>query len=233
MDEKKAANKPFMEPENALDTYLSTLLENISIAAVPELIDEEQYVPPQVAPEVTVLVQDELTETKETLPVETIETAVTHSLAVMPQYAQEEFSALFFKVGHLILAVPLIDLGRTLKFDAKLTSIPQQPIWFMGLKLDQDKKIGVLNMAYLIHGRNKAEKRSYAETPFKNIILTEDTNWGLACDEIISIKKITPDQVRWRTDRKKRAWLVGTIVEDLVVIVDINELVPKRAKKST
>lgn len=232
MAEGKATNKPFMEPENALDTYLSTLLANISIESVPEVIIEESVVSSKLVSDVAVSVQEVVAEKKEILSSEKegVDTPVTHPLAIMPQYAQEEFSALFFKVGHLILAVPLIDLGRTLKFDAKLTSIPQQPIWFMGLKLDQNKKIGVLNMAYLIHGRNKAEKRSYAEKPFKNIILTEDTNWGLACDEIISIKKITPDQVRWRTDRKKRSWLVGTIVEDLVVIVDINELVPKRTK---
>jgi purine-binding chemotaxis protein CheW len=231
MGERKAVNKPFIEPEKALDTYLSTLLENISIEAVPKVTVEEQVIFSELDSKTIVSEQEQLTEIVASSSIEA-EIPITHPLVVMPQYAQEEFSALFFKVGHLILAVPLIDLGRTLKIDAKLTSIPQQPIWFMGLKLDQDKKIGVLNMAYLIHGRSKAEKRSYADNPFKNIILTEDTNWGLACDEIISIKKISPDQVRWRTDRKQRAWLVGTIVDDLVVIIDINELVPKRSKNN-
>lgn len=231
MSEGKSVNKPFMEPEKALDSYLSTLLTNISIETLAETNTEEQEVLVKES-SVNIDAPIELVETKEILPSETEESLALSSLAIMPRYAQEEFSALFFKVGHLILAVPLIDLGRTVRFDSKLTSIPQQPIWFMGLKLDQNKNIGVLNMAYLIHGRSKAEKRSYAEQPFKNIILTEDTNWGLACDEILSIKKITPNQVRWRTDRKKRAWLVGTIVEELVVLVDINELVPKRAEKN-
>ncbi|MDC9728197.1 MAG: chemotaxis protein CheW [Methyloprofundus sp.] len=226
MSEKELINKPFLEPEKALDSYLSTLLTNISLETLVEInteAQEERLTLPSVEQTDAPIALEE----KEVPP---REVAVTSPLAVMPKYAQEEFSALFFKVGHLILAVPLIDLGRTVKFDTKLTKIPQQPIWFMGLKLDQDKKIGVLNMAYLIHGRSKAEQRSYVEQPFKNIILTEDTNWGLACDEILSIKKITPNQVRWRTDRQRRAWLVGTIVEELVVLVDINALVPKHAK---
>ncbi len=231
MSKGQSVNKPFMEPEKALDAYLSTLLTNISIETLAKINTKEQEVLVKES-SINVDAPTEQVEAKEILPAETEESLALSSLAIMPRYAKEEFSALFFKVGHLILAVPLIDLGRTVRFDSKLTSIPQQPIWFMGLKLDQNKKIGVLNMAYLIHGRSKAEKRSYAEQPFKNIILTEDTNWGFACDEILSIKKITPNQVRWRTDRKKRAWLVGTIIEELVVLVDINELVPKRTEKN-
>jgi hypothetical protein len=44
MGERKAVNKPFIEPEKALDTYLSTLLENISIEAVPKVTVEEQVI---------------------------------------------------------------------------------------------------------------------------------------------------------------------------------------------
>jgi len=223
-DVGKVTNKPFMEPETALGAYLSTLLSNLPITSeeiLPEDGSTELIADDVEAVAVPANKVEELNAVKPNV-------ANDKHLAVMPKYAQDEFSALFFKVGHLILAVPLVDLGRTLRFDSKMTSIPQQPIWFMGLKLDQEKKIGILNMAYLVHGKSKADKRSYSEEPFKNIILTEDTNWGLACDEILSVKKINPDEVRWRTDRKKKSWLVGTIVEELVVIVDINELVPKR-----
>jgi len=221
-EQEKQLHKVFMEPDSALDTYLSTLLSNISINTVAKTqLDAigQDNLEPQTIEKSDQQVADVFIRSESTQ---------AQSLALMPSYAQDEFSALFFKVGHLILAVPLIELGRTVKFDSKLTSIPQQPIWFMGLKLDQDKKIGILNLAYLIHGKSRAEKRCYSDNPFKNIILTEDTNWGLACDEIITIKKITPDKVRWRTERHRKPWLVGTIIEDLVVIVDVNELVPRR-----
>jgi len=221
-EQEKQLHKVFMEPDSALDSYLSTLLSNISFNTIAEtqLDTVEQDEPePQAIEQAEEKIADVFVSSENTQ---------VQSLALMPSYAQDEFPALFFKVGHLILAVPLIELGRTIKFDSKLTNIPQQPIWFMGLKLDQDKKIGILNLAYLIQGKSRAEKRCYSDNPFKNIILTEDTNWGLACDEIITIKKITPDKVRWRTDRQRKPWLVGTIIEDLVVIVDVNELVPRR-----
>jgi len=224
-EQEKQLHKVFMEPDSALDNYLSTLLSNISFNTPAEVsLDAVE----KIEPELQVIEQLEEQGADAFIKSESIK---IQSLAIMPSYAQDEFSALFFKVGHLILAVPLIELGRTLKFDSKLTSIPQQPIWFMGLKLDQDKKVGILNLAYLIHGKSRAEKRCYSDDPFKNIILTGDSNWGLACDEIITIKKITPDKVRWRTDRQRKPWLVGTIIDDLVVIVDVNELVPRRKVK--
>jgi len=218
-EQEKQVHKVFMEPDSALDTYLSTLLSGISLSTETQLAAEQDEFESQSIEQSEEQIADVFVKSEGTQ---------VQPLALMPSYAQDEFSALFFKVGHLILAVPLIELGRTIKFDSKLTCIPQQPIWFMGLKLDQGKKIGILNLAYLIHGKIKAEKRCYSDNPFKNIILTGDTNWGLACDDIITIKKITPDSVRWRTDRQRKPWLVGTIIEDLVVIVDVNELVPRR-----
>ena len=100
----------------------------------------------------------------------------------------------------------------------------------MGLKVEQDKKVGILNMSYLVHGKSRAGNRSYEVQPFKNVILTVDGNWGLACDEILSITKVQPDKVRWRTDRQKKPWLVGTVIDELVAIVDVNKLVPERKR---
>lgn len=164
--------------------------------------------------------------------IELVADVVTASkaLSIMPKYAQDEFSALFFKVGNLVLAAPLTDLSRAIRFDGKVTKIPQQPLWFMGLKAELEQKIGILNMAYLIQGKSRAGIRDYQQKPFTNVILTEDGQWGLACDELLTIAKLTSEQIRWRTDRKSKPWLVSTVIEQLVVVVDINELVPKRKR---
>jgi len=131
-----------------------------------------------------------------------------------------------------MLAAPLTDLSRTIRFDDNLTKIPQQPIWFMGLKEEQGVKLGILNMAYLVQGKTRASIRNYQEQPLENIILTEDGQWGFACDKVVSITKVSPDKVRWRTNREKKPWLVGTIIDELVVIVDLNQLIPRRKRKS-
>jgi len=232
---QEAKRKPFMEPDLALDSYLSTLLMTLP-SVEPEEEQSNKVIEAVIVEKPVILVPEEVSEIvpqkevkKVVLPQVATKAVVTEeeALAVMPKYTQEEFSALFFKVGNLVVAAPLIGLSRTLKFEGDLLKIPQQPVWFMGLKLDQDEKVGILNMAYLIQGKSMASKREYVNEPFKNIILTEDSQWGLACDEVLSVKRIMPDTVRWRTNRDKKPWLIGTIIEDLVVIVDINKLVPQ------
>lgn len=221
------AVKQLIEQELALDSYLATMLAELPST---EAIEEQER---QVKKVVSSAVKVQAATVKMQEPsIELVADVVTASkaLSIMPKYAQDEFSALFFKVGNLVLAAPLTDLSRAIRFDGKVTKIPQQPLWFMGLKAELEQKIGILNMAYLIQGKSRAGIRDYQQKPFTNVILTEDGQWGLACDELLTIAKLTSEQIRWRTDRKSKPWLVSTVIEQLVVVVDINELVPKRKR---
>ncbi|MCF7971540.1 MAG: chemotaxis protein CheW [Methylococcaceae bacterium] len=221
------ALKQIVEQEFALDSYLATMLAEIPST---ELIEEQEQQVKQAVPPVAEIQTLAVKEYDAELIVDMASSQPIKALSVMPKYAQGEFSALFFKVGNLVLAAPLTDLSRAIKFDGKVTKIPQQPLWFMGLKAELEQKIGILNMAYLIQGKSRAGARDYQQEPFTHLILTEDGKWGLACDELLSIAKLVPEKIRWRTDRQNKPWLVGTVIEQLVVIVDINELVPKRKR---
>jgi purine-binding chemotaxis protein CheW len=226
-----------MEQGLALDSYLTTMLAEIpptelieqqeqqeQLKVVPKL-KKQQATQPQPA------VKNQQKKVVEQVTLIPTATAVK-PLVIMPGYAQEEFSALFFKVGNLVLAAPLTDLARTMRFDGKVTKIPQQPIWFMGLLADKETQIGILNMAYLVQGKSRAAQRSYLHKPLQNVIVTLDGKWGLACDEVLNITKVQPDKVRWRTDKQKKPWLVGTVIDELVAIVDVNALVPQRKRKN-
>jgi purine-binding chemotaxis protein CheW len=217
-----------LQQQLALDAYLSTLLEEIPEAGSP---DDQ------------LIVKAKPIEKPVDLPVNTIEPlsqplqnelavfetpAKLHPLSVMPDWAQHEFQALFFKVEHLILATPLVDLSRTIKLERKPSKIPGQPAWFMGLLDEQDSRIGVLDTGQLIFGKSRGSSRDLENNPFKSILITRDKRWGLACDEILSIGRLKPDKVRWRTCRQKKPWLIGTIIEELTAIIDLQELVPHR-----
>ena len=152
-------------------------------------------------------------------------------LTVMPEWTQNEFQALFFKLDHLVLATPLTELSRTIKFNADITRIPEQPHWFMGLIEEQGDKISVLNTRQLVFGKTCVENRESPENQFNSVLITQDGSWGLVCDEILSISKLQPENVRWRTRRYKRPWLIGTVIDELTAIVDLNQLVPHRKQK--
>lgn len=158
------------------------------------------------------------------------ETQKIRPLSVMPDWSRNEFQALFFRVDHLILATPLTELSRTLMFTRKPTKLPNQPTWFLGLLPDQGKNVGILDTGQLIFGRLRGQ-RDLVMRPFPCLLITGDGNWGLACDEILSVGKLSPEKVRWRTLRQKRPWLIGTVTEELTAVIDIGELVPRRKSR--
>jgi len=230
-----------VQQQFALDIYLKTLLDEIPEASLSEAIDlqplnEAAALALDEPPRLTAVTAPPSSQAliRRAPPVEPVtiidaEPIVkAQALSVMPGWAQQEFQALFFKVEHMILATPLHDLSRTIKLDRKIGKIPGQPSWFMGLLDDQDSRIGVLDTGQLVFGKQRGSQRDLETQPFKQILITEDKRWGLACDEILSIGRLQPDKVRWRTQRRHRPWLIGTVIEELTAIIDLHMLVPHR-----
>lgn len=219
----------------ALDAYLSTLLDDIPEAL--EADERPKIVAKQLDKPVEPLIQrltvnQPLPQAQQNELVAFEKPTKFQPLSVMPEWAQHEFQALFFKVEHLILATPLTELSRTIKIDRKPGKIPGQPAWFMGLLDENDSRIGVLDTGQLLFGKLRGSQRDLEANPFKSILITQDKRWGLACDEILSIGKLKPDKVRWRTSRQKKPWLIGTVIEELTAIIDLQELVPHRKRKT-
>lgn len=227
------SQKQIIHQELALDAYLRTLLDEVpeadDVVAFTEVLPavETEIKAPVIEPVIrvespVVVIPQQIQLVQPEIP------AKLQALSVMPEWAQHEFQALFFKVDQLILATPLIDLARTIKMDRKPGKIPGQPSWFLGLLDDQDSRIGVLDTGQLIFGKSRGSMRNLEERPFQRILITQDKRWGLACDEILSIGKLQPDKVRWRTSRQKKPWLIGTVIEELTAIIDVKQLVPHR-----
>ncbi|PPD31548.1 MAG: chemotaxis protein CheW [Methylomonas sp.] len=224
-----------IQQELALDAYLSTLLDEIPEVILPEekpriQVKVFEKFPAPVEPKV--IITQPIPESRPIASVTVDRPVKMHPLSVMPDWSQHEFQALFFKVEHLILATPLTELAKTIKIDRNPSKIPGQPSWFMGLLDEHDSRIGVLDTGQLIFGKLHGSQRDLEANPFKSILITQDKRWGLACDEILSIGRVKPEKVRWRTSRQKKPWLIGTVIEELTAIIDLQALVPHR-KSST
>ncbi len=233
--------------ELALDSYLRTLLDEIADDE-PVGRDKAETSPPevvaktQVKTDTKVKVRTEKKIKQSSVPVNEVKTASrqlqvikappetvkVQPLSVMPEWTQHEFQALFFKVDQLILAVPLTDLLRTIKIDRQPTHIPGQPSWFMGLLDEHDCRVGVLDTGQLVYGKKRGRLRDHEINPYSSILITQDGKWGLACDEVLSISRLSPDKVRWRTLRDKRPWLIGTVIDELTAVIEMEKLVPHR-----
>ena len=216
---------PLVQQEIALNTYLSKLLDDIPTDVVLDQLEEKKshQVIEKIKPKPVVNTKRALHST------ETQPEKIVNPLAIMPEWAQHEFQALFFRVDQLIFATPLVELLKTIKIDKQPTKISGQPSWFMGLLDVQELRVGILDMGQLVFGKTKGQQRDLKAKPFERILITLDGKWGLACDEVLSIGKVEPQKVRWRSMRKKRPWLIGTVIDELTAVIDVKQLVPHRS----
>ena len=135
-----------------------------------------------------------------------------------PAWAQERFECLIFNVAGLKLAVPLITLGAIHRIDRKFNALPHQCSWFLGILQTQSAgNIKVLDTALCV----MPERYDPASSESLGYVITiHGYNWGLACHQVERSITLEPHQVKWRTQRGKRPWLAGTVIDHMCALID-------------
>lgn len=151
-----------------------------------------------------------------------------------PGWAQSRFDCLLFKVDGLALAVPMILLGTIYKMDSELTPLFGQPDWFLGLlRVHDGRNIRVVDTARLVMPERY---RSEAIESLTYAIGIHDCDWAMGCHEVVGSITLTPDDVKWRSERTRRPWLAGTVVDHMCALIDLDAfettLLAQRAKAS-
>ena len=135
-----------------------------------------------------------------------------------PEWAQSRFECLIFNVAGLRLAVPLITLGAIHRIDRKFNALPHQSDWFLGiLQTTAAGNIKVLDTALCVMPE-RYDPASRADLAY--VITIHGYNWGLACHDVEQSITLEPDQVKWRTQRGKRPWLAGTVIDQMCALID-------------
>ncbi len=134
-----------------------------------------------------------------------------------PEWAHSRFECLLFKVAGLKLAVPLVTLGAIHQIDKKLISLPGQPDWFMGILQTNTSNIKVMDTAFCV--MPEKYQASYREG-INYVITIHGFEWGITCHEILTSITLEPGDVKWRSNRGKRPWLAGTVIDQMCVLVD-------------
>ncbi len=138
-----------------------------------------------------------------------------------PDWGQERFECLLFSVAGLKLAVPLVSLGSIHKLDQDLTPLVGRASWFMGLYRSGDRNIRVVDTAKWVMPDRYHDQ---VKDGYKFIIRLGDSDWGMACDAVAEAIQLEPDQVKWRSERSKRPWLSGTVIDHMCALLDADML---------
>jgi len=138
-----------------------------------------------------------------------------------PSWAQDRFDCLLFTVAGLKLAVPLISLGAIYRINQELTPLVGRADWFMGLYRHLDHNVNVVDTARWVmpHRANKEPRDEYSF-----VIRLGGNDWGMACNAVHEAFQLEPSQVKWRTERSKRAWLSGTVIGHMCALLDVDAL---------
>lgn len=134
-----------------------------------------------------------------------------------PDWAQNRFDALIFKVAGLKLAVPLVSLGLIHPIDKKFNALPHQTPWFLGLLRVSGGSIKVIDTAMCV----MPERYTPAcREGLKYVITLHGYEWGLACHEVEKAIRLDPNAINWRTQRGKRPWMAGTVRDHMCALID-------------
>ncbi|PIE43581.1 MAG: chemotaxis protein CheW [Gammaproteobacteria bacterium] len=138
-----------------------------------------------------------------------------------PQWAGGSFQILLFTVAGLKMAVPLVSLGSINPLVGNLTPLVGRAKWFIGLMPVHQQNVRVVDTAlWAMPDRYREGIREN----YKYAIALADSDWGLACDDVAQAITLAPEKVRWRTQRSKRPWLAGTVIEHMCALVDADIL---------
>ncbi len=140
-----------------------------------------------------------------------------------PDWAQEPFQCLIFRVGDICLATPLLALDNIIKWDTKLTPMPFQPEWHMGVMQNRDDKVVIVDTAKLLK-LDQSQDDSGRERIGSHILIIGDHHFGLACDSLAKPLLLHKEDVHWSIKHEDRPWMAGTIKEKLILLLDMESL---------
>ncbi len=141
---------------------------------------------------------------------------------ILPDWGLQPFQAMIFKVGELSLAIPLTELVGVIEWRPEPLEGASDDGICLGYYPHEGQLVSVMDMAKLVFAGSQYGDLSQAEPcqRITRIILINDMKWGLAVDVVHEVRVIQPTRVNWRSTRTRRQWLAGTMLDEMVVVLD-------------
>jgi len=138
-------------------------------------------------------------------------------------WAQEDFQCLFFKIGGLTVAVPLIKLGGIHVME-DLNHIPAKPSWYLGLMPQpKAKNIHVVDSAmWIMPERYNQVKESL---DYRHVVMMGGSQWGLAAGDLTEAVRLSPRDIQWRESSGKRPWIAGIVKQRMCTLLNVESLI--------
>ena len=141
----------------------------------------------------------------------------------LQDHLPERFQALFFEVGGLTLAVPLITLGGIHRL-GKTGPLIGKPAWFKGVMLHRQEKINVVDTAMWVMPEKYTQPLA-DQLNYQYLIMLGDSSWGLASDKLVNTVTLSQTEIKWREVTGKRPWLAGMVKDRMCALLNVHQLI--------
>jgi purine-binding chemotaxis protein CheW len=210
---KPVANK-IEEPDRALKSYLDTLLLELEEPPV-ETVEVKE--PPAIA-DIKIEARTEEVLVTEPKLQESTQTQEQQSSGI-PNWVENEFQVLLFKVNGITMGIPLNALKGILNYKGEAIQLPGQPVWSLGIVLNRGEKVVVIDTARLLMPeRLNGDEQINSQ----HLLLIGEGDRALAVDSICNTLNIEKDGVRWGRGLHNKPWYAGIIIQELSVLLNVD-----------
>ena len=145
--------------------------------------------------------------------------AGTATEAPLPTWAEFPFQALTFEIANALYAVPLKDLNGIVPMPQRLTQVPTDIAWFVGLFRNRDINVKVIDVEKLWQPAKQTGSREN-----QVILLIDEGRFGFVVDKVKTIIKLGADDVQWRHSPALQGVLCGSIRTNMATLIDLQAL---------
>lgn len=135
------------------------------------------------------------------------------------EHTRTPFKAVHLQIGGMWWVAPLYTLGGIFSVNS-LTPLFGYAPWMLGVTAYQERIISVIDFITLFKLK---KQKSTGIAPF--VVLLDDTNFGLVCDDIGAVEDIVPEDIQWASENRTRDWLAGYTREGLTSVLDVKSIV--------
>jgi len=143
-----------------------------------------------------------------------------------PEWAIPRFQVLTFSLGNMQMAASLDKLNGIIPLPERLTVLPGQSPWFLGLARNRNQNVQVIDLANVIqpHSRLRSNEENAASTRY--ILLMDEGRWGVLCNTISTVLTLEPEQVQWQRSPHVD-FILGTVIDHMHSVLCIDRLIAR------
>jgi purine-binding chemotaxis protein CheW len=221
----KKKDNNLLKPEQAVESYLDSLLQEISP-------DQSGLKPLPVKDNIVLLADFDIPEEESNQPVEVEikpgdpvisppEVSSRDEVTSQEQHKERQYDysypiqCLMFRVASTQLSIPLIELGGVLPWVKNLTQLPSSQSWSLGVFQHRDRNIRVVDSAGLLNIR----KSNTSDSKPGHILVFGDGDWALSCDSLGEVVHVESNEIQWNGP-KSSGLSMGTLKGSLAQLLD-------------